>query len=150
MIFYSLSPVTSEVQDVDVCIRSEGLVIRCIFLSGSRTSGCGYKLVSIKEGMPDIFGYVAKAYTEGLDEQISDIASYSEILIYDALGRDDRSNVGIAINRSLQNLSSCPVTMMTGTRHNGGKCLAAYKILLLFSLFLALCFILFTLSVITY
>ena len=139
MIFFSLSPVTSDVQDVDVCIRSEGLVIRCIFLSGSRTSGCGYKLVSIKEGVPDIFGYVAKAYTEGLDERINDTASYSEILIYDASGRDDTSKVSIAVNRSLQNLSSCPVTMTTGTRHSGGKCLAVHKILLLSSLFLVLC-----------
>jgi len=111
--------VTSDVQDVDVCVGTEGLVIRCIFLGNSMSIGCGYKLVSTKDDVADIFGHVPSTNTEGQNERIKNITSYSEILIYDAMGRDDRTNFDIAVKKSLQYLSSCYFT--PGTKFSGGK-----------------------------
>ena len=115
-VFVFLSVVTGDVQDIDVCLHDSTFIIHCIYIPGSTICGCGYTLVH-REGVANISGQILRTNGRGGHVKVNQTADYLEIVVYDMPTRENLSNIGIPIVKSLRGLSSCPTTE---NRNTGG------------------------------
>ena len=72
--------VTTNVQDIDISKKEDTYFIQCIYLSGSDVSGCVYILMSGKEGVKNVTGFIERD-SNGLE--VANIGCYSEVLAHE-------------------------------------------------------------------
>ena len=134
-VFVFLSVVTSDVQDIEVCLYDSTFIISCIYISGSTISGCNYTLVH-REGVANISGQIQRTNSRGEHVKVNETTDYMEIVAYDTPNRENLSNIAIPIVKSLRGLSNCPTTEI---RNNGGTSHSSSSKLILLTL-LTFCF----------
>ena len=105
-------PVSSDVQDVEVCSTTPNtLLIRCLFIDGGTANGCGYTLY----GGANITGFSARTSITGAEVMIDSSVSFSAIRLYDASKENDAANADIGITKSFPNIiTDCPTTTASG------------------------------------
>ena len=140
-VFVFLSIVTSDVQDIEVCLYNSTFIIHCIYIPGSTISGCGYTLVH-REGVTNISGQIPRTNSKGEHVKVNEMTDYLEIVVYDTPNRENLSNIGIPIVKSLRGLSSCPTTEngnTGGTSHFSSSKLFLLTLLMFCFWFISLC-----------
>ena len=140
-VFVFLSVVTSDVQDIEVCLYDSTFILQCIFIPGSTISGCGYTLVH-REGVANISGQIPRTNGRGGHVKVNETTDYLEIVVYDTPTGENLSNIGISIVKSLRGLSSCPTTdngNSGGTSHSSNSKLILLTLLTFCFWFISLC-----------
>ena len=140
-VFVFLSVVTSDVQDIEVCLYDSTFILQCKFIPGSTISGCGYTLVH-RQGVANISGQIPRTNGRGGHVKVNETTDYLEIVVYDTPNRENLSNIRIPIVKSLRGLSSCPTTEngnSRGTSHFSSSKLFLLTLLAFCFWFISLC-----------
>ena len=100
--------VTSDVQDVEVCINSNAFLINCIYITVS-TSNCNYILVHINEGIANITGQIPITNNKQFQVEVNNTMEYIKIIAYDTPSESSLSSPIIPIIKSLRTLNHCQI-----------------------------------------
>ena len=101
--------VTSDVQDVEVCINSNAFLIHCIYITGSTISGCDYIIVHINAAIANITRQIPRTTNKQIQVEVNNTMEYIEIIAYDTPSENNLSSPIIPIIKSLQTLNYCQI-----------------------------------------